>query len=63
MRLSVLSFARKIGDAWLALVVFLMSGLARNSGNMFVYAVAVGVIGVLGVSVLLGLCMSAAGSA
>ena len=50
-----------LGVGALALVVFLMSELARNSGNMFVYAVAVGVIGVLGVSILLGLCMSAAG--
>ena len=50
-----------LGVGALALVVFLMSELARNSGNMFLYAVAVGVIGVLGVSILLGLCMSAAG--
>ena len=46
--------------AW-AFIVFLMSELARNSGNTFVYAAAVGVIGVLAASILLGLCMSAAG--
>ena len=50
-----------MGFGALALVGFLMSQPARNSGNMFLYAVAVGVCGVSGASVLLGLCMSAAG--
>ena len=50
-----------VGIGVLGLTVYLMSELARNSGNMFVYAVAVGAGGVLAVSILLGLCMSAAG--
>ncbi len=44
-----------------ALTAHLVSELAYSSYNKFVFAVAIGVGGVLAVSILLGMCMSAAG--
>ncbi len=44
-----------------ALTAHLMSELSYSSYNKFIFAVAIGVGGVLAVSILLGLCMSAAG--
>ncbi len=50
-----------VGFGVWALTAYFMAVLSRTSGNWFIFAVFIGVAGVLCVSILLGLCMSAAG--